>query len=127
MILKLYVLGSRWISCLGGQLVSNTLMNTRIDRTGARQVFKCCSVFRVLQCVAVWCSVLQCGAVCCSVVQCVAVWCSVLRVLISVLIAQEQGRYSRTSSYIRVAVFSDCCGVLQCDAVRCSVLQCRVL
>jgi len=30
-------------------------------------------VYRVLQCVAVCCSVLQCVAVCCSVLQCVAV------------------------------------------------------
>ena len=36
----------------------------------------CCSV---LQCVAVCCSVLQCVAVCCSVLQCVAVCCSVLQ------------------------------------------------
>jgi len=43
----------------------------------------------VVHCVAVWCSVLwrgavccsvlQCGAVCCSLVQCVAVWCSALQ------------------------------------------------
>ena len=36
----------------------------------------CCSV---LQCVAVSCSVLRCVAVCCSVLQCVAVCCSVLQ------------------------------------------------
>jgi len=36
------------------------------------------SLFRVLQCVAVCCSVLQCVAVCCSVLQCGAVFCSVL-------------------------------------------------
>jgi len=34
---------------------------------------------RVLQCVAVCCSVLQCVAVCCSVLQCVAVCCSVVQ------------------------------------------------
>jgi len=34
------------------------------------------SVWRVVQCAAVCCSVLQCVAVCCSVLQCVAVWCS---------------------------------------------------
>ena len=34
---------------------------------------------RVLQCVAVCCSVLQCVAVCCSVLQCVAVCRSVLQ------------------------------------------------
>jgi len=32
----------------------------------------CCSVFRVLQCVVVCCSVLQCVAVCCSMLRCVA-------------------------------------------------------
>jgi len=32
---------------------------------------------RVLQCVAVCCSVLQCVAVCCRVFQCVAVCCNV--------------------------------------------------
>jgi len=61
----------------------------------------CCSVWQsrlqwivvchsVLQYIAVWCSVVQCGAVCCSVLQCVAVWCS----------------------------------VVQCGAVWCSVVQC---
>jgi len=35
--------------------------------------FICCSMFYVLQCVAVCCSVLQCVAVCCSVLKCVAV------------------------------------------------------
>ena len=53
---------------------------------------------RVLQCVAVCCSVLQCVAVCCSVLQCVAVCCSVSQC---------------------VAV---CRSVLQCAAVCCSVL-----
>ena len=31
--------------------------------------YRCCSVFGVLQCVAVCCSVLQCVAVCCSVLR----------------------------------------------------------
>jgi len=35
------------------------------------------ALWRVLQCVAVCCSVSQCVAVCCSVLQCVAVCCSV--------------------------------------------------
>jgi len=38
----------------------------------------CESLYRVLQCVAVCCSVLQCVAVWCSVLQCDAVCCSVL-------------------------------------------------
>jgi len=37
------------------------------------------SLYRVLQCVAVCCSVLQCVAVCCSVWHCVAVCCIVLQ------------------------------------------------
>jgi len=39
---------------------------------------------RVLQCVAVCCSVLQCVAVCCIVLQCVPVWAIVL---------ENMGRY----------------------------------
>ena len=38
----------------------------------------CCSVFSVLQCVAVCCSVLQRVAACCSVLQRVAACCRVL-------------------------------------------------
>ena len=34
---------------------------------------------RVLQCVAVCCSVLRCVAVCCSVLQCVVVRCSMMQ------------------------------------------------
>ena len=56
-------------------------------------------VYRMLQCVAVCCSVLQCAAVRCSALQCVAVCCSVLQC---------------------VAV---CCSALQCVAVRCTTLQ----
>jgi len=37
------------------------------------------AVQRVLQCVAVCCSVLQCVAVCSSKLQCVAVYCSALQ------------------------------------------------
>ena len=65
---------------------------------------------RMLQCVAVCCSVLQCVAVCCSVLQCVAVCCSVLQcaaVCCSVL------------QYVAV-----CCSVFQCVAASCNVLQC---
>jgi len=53
------------------------------------------NALRVLQCVAVCCSVLQCGAVRCSALQCVAVHCSALQC---------------------VAVR---CSALQCVAVRC--------
>jgi len=65
---------------------------------------------RVLQCVAVCCSVLQCVAVCCSALQCVAVCCSVPQ-CVAVCYSVLQ----------RVAV---CCSVLPCVAVCGSVLQC---
>jgi len=55
---------------------------------------------KVLQYVAVCCSVLQCVAVCCSVLQRDAAWCSVLQ--------HVAARFS----------------VLQCVAIYCSVLQC---
>ena len=54
----------------------------------------------VLQCAAMYCSVLQCIAVCCSVLQCAAVCCSVLQCV------------------------AECCSVWQCIAVHCSVLRC---
>ena len=53
--------------------------------TPSRRVCVCCGVaagamcYRVLQCVAVYCSVLQFVAVCCGVLLCVAVCCSVLQ------------------------------------------------
>ena len=65
---------------------------------------------RVLQCVAVCCSVLLCAAVCCSVLQCVAVCCCVL---LCVAVC--------CSALLCVA---GCCCVLQCVAVCCNVLQC---
>jgi len=40
-----------------------------------------CTLFSVLQCVAVCCSVLQCAVVCCSGLQCVAVCCIVCKLL----------------------------------------------
>jgi len=111
----------------------NTLQNTTHCNTSRTSSFKLdflcgthiCKCSRVLQFVAVCCSVLQCVAiflqfsgglsslsfphphlyrliyvaVCCSALQCVAVCCSVLQC---------------------VAV---CCSVLQCDAVCCNVMQ----
>jgi len=72
---------------------------------------------RLLQCVAVRCSVLQCVAVCCSVLQCVAMCCSVLQCVAVCCL-----RYVRPRSVLQcVAV---CCSVLQYVAVCCSVLQC---
>jgi len=58
---------------------------------------------RVLQCVAVCCSVWQGGAELCSVLQCVAVCCSLMQC---------------------VAGFGECCRVLPCVAVR---LKARVV
>jgi len=53
----------------------------RVMCVWSRHIYECVKslVARVLQCVAVCCSVLQRGAVCCSVLQCVAVCCSVLQ------------------------------------------------
>jgi len=84
--------------------------------------------YKVLQCVAVWCSVLQCGAVCCSVVQCVAVWCSVLQcgaVCCNVMSSRLARRCLANVSYEVRSVLqcvAVCCNV--CLAVCCSVLQC---
>ena len=49
---------------------SSSLFMTKRDRM-LQCVAVCCSV---LQCIAVYCSVLQCIAVCCSVLQCVPVY-----------------------------------------------------
>ena len=65
----------------------------------------CCSVLQCVECVAVCCSVLQCVAVCCSVLQCVACVCC------------------GCSAWYASSVAA-CCNVLQCVAVCCSVLQC---
>jgi len=78
----------------------------------------CCSVCRVLQCVAVCSSVLQHVAVCCNVVTSIRI--VVLRSCHKVLL---------NPMYVIIAV---CCSVLQCVAVCCSVLQrvalcCRLL
>ena len=62
------------VDCIGGSTVNDNLQ-VRVLQC----VAVCCSVFcSVLQCVAVCCSVLQCVAVCCSVLRCVAEYCSVL-------------------------------------------------
>jgi len=60
------------------------------------------SVYAVVLCVAVRCSVLQCVAVSCNMLQCVAVCCNV----------------SQCNEV--------CCGVLQYVAMCCSVLCCNV-
>ena len=111
--------------------------NLRVRQHGVKRfgrllqrVAVCCSV---LQCVAVCCSVfkgdyilrvrlhcvkhferlLQCVAVCCSVLQCVAVCCSVLQCVL------VSGTTRRKTFRMPVAM---CCSVLQCVAVCCSVL-----
>ena len=73
-----------------------------------------CNSSRVLQCVAVCCSVLQCVAACCSVLQCVAVCCSVLQcvALLCVVVALFHvgaGMYKESPPFRCVAV---CCSVL---------------
>ena len=91
----------------------------------------CCSVLqsdavccRVLQSVAVCCSVLQCVAVCDSVLQCVAVCVAVCH---SKPIAGFEGQVivvgsicQQTHNLLPVAVR---CSALQCVAVRCRMLQ----
>ena len=52
---------------------------TAADGDGIAAVVVCCSVFSVLQCVAVRCVAACCSEVCCSVLQCVAACCSVLQ------------------------------------------------
>jgi len=98
---------------------------------------------RVLQCVAVCCSVLQCvlitrwslahtslgswlKAVCCSVLQCVAVCCSVLQ---CVAVCADHEMKSR-AYVIRIVTRSRvlqcvCWSVLKCVAVCCSVCWSR--
>ena len=75
---------------------------------------------RVLQCVAVCCSVLQCVAVCCSALQCVAVCCVLRCVEVCCSVLQCVAVCCSVLSVLQcVAV---CCSVLQCVAVCCSVL-----
>jgi len=102
-------------------------------------------VERVMQCVAVCCSVLQCVAVCCIVLQCVAMCCNVLQCVAVCCSVLQCASCNQTSSnladqhahpWVGVAM---CCRVLQCFtvwstsrfysmlqcvAVCCSVLQC---
>ena len=74
---------------------------------------------RVMQRVAVRCTLLQCGAVCCSVLRSVAVYCSVLQ-CVAVCCNVSHCVAVRCSVLQCVAV---CCSALQCIAVRCSTLQ----
>ena len=104
---------------------------------------------RMLQCVAVCCSVLQCVAVCCSVLvlQCIAVCCNMLqcvsghknRIIINVTRKKKQKKEnpwsnrrqelctcSAASCRVSQCVAMRCSAlrVLHCVAVRCSALQC---
>jgi len=67
------------------------------------------SVARVLQRIAVCCSVLQCVAVCCSALQCIAACCSVIDCRVLPV-------YYSVLQYIW-HVFAVCCSALQCVAV----------
>ena len=98
-------------------------------------------VARVLQCVAVCCSVLQYVAVCCSMLQCVAVCCSFAvccRVLLCATVcvsvrcivlhlshpvAYLKRKFARTRNedHVVLQCVLQCVG--ECAAVRCSVLH----
>jgi len=80
------------------------------EKRGARRVRQLTGSLRVLQCVAVCCSVLQAAnsqahSVCCSVLQCVAVCC-------------------RLPTHRLTPCVTVCHSVLQCVAVCCRVWQC---
>ena len=81
------------------------------------------SLYKVLQCVVVCCSVLQCVAVCCSVLQCVAVWCSVLQ-CVAARCSELLCVTVHCSVLLCVAV---CCSALQCAAMCCNMLQCAAV
>jgi len=66
--------------------------------------------------------VLQCVAVCCSVLQCVAVCCSVIAFATNVFNCNSRCGKSRVLQCVAV-----CCSGLQCVAACCSVLQCNGL
>jgi len=101
------------------QSVASALALDR-PRVSILQVAVCCSVLRLLQCVAVFYSVLQHIAIArqttrlhsagCSALQCVVACCSFLQRVAACCSALQR--------------FSVCCSVLQCVAVCCSVLQC---
>ena len=83
---------------------------SRLQRVGDNTVF--CSVLVTTRCVAVFFRVLQYVAVCCSVfVACVA----------GALLAQQHSCQQGALQYV-----AGRCSVLQCAAVCCSVLQCAV-
>jgi len=96
----------------------------------------CCSVLEcdtvhcnVLQCIAVCCGVLQCDvmccSVCCSVLQCVAVCCGVLQCdVMCCSVLQCVAVCCSVLQCVAVCCVAVCCRVLQCVAVCCSVLQC---
>ena len=82
---------------------------------------------RMLQCVAVCCSVLQCVAVCCGVLHCVAVCCSVIQRWDTSCVNVTAARNCVVTFQVERSVLqcvAVCCDVVQCVAVYCSVLQC---
>ena len=104
------------------------------DRATVRDISR--RTERMLQCVAVCCSVLQCDTVCwcCSVLQCVAICCNVflgIRIGSSSMLHGKRNRNKRThgqtggrSSAPVMQRVAECRSVLQCVAVRCSAWQC---
>jgi len=87
--------------------------NTCYTRRVLQRVAVYCSV---LQCVAVCCSVLQCVAVCCFVLQCVAVCCSVLQCVV----VWWQSHTSRT--HVTLLCLVPCC-FWRHAATHCNTLQ----
>jgi len=85
-----------------------------LDDRGRRSV-------RVLQCVAVCCSVLQCVAVCCSVLQYVAVCCSMLQ---CVAVCSVQYVAERCRALQNAAVCCSLSHLNDCGRRLAHVLQC---
>ena len=96
------------VCCCMFTLTIRELSKAMSKRRVLQYVAVCCSL---LHCVTVYCSMVQCVAVCyCIVVQCGVVWCSVLQ-------------YAEVCCSVLPCV-AVCCSVWQCVALCCSVLQC---
>jgi len=81
---------------------------------------------RVLQCVAVFCSMVQCSAVCFSAAQCGAVWCSMVQYGAAWCSVLQTHKSAQRCANVQSADAPRevCCSALQRVAVRCSALQC---
>jgi len=95
---------------------SASLSHKRLSHTEKYPTIALLVQHRVLQCVAVCCSVLQYVAVCHSVLQCVAVCCSALQCRV--------GGEAIAHPTIALSYHTVCCSVSQCVAVCHSVSQC---